>query len=339
MRLSVKLVASLILAAGASAPAIAADAPLPVQIVDEFNKVYGAHPGYRANHAKGIVVEGEFKPSPTAKTLSSAAHLQDAAVPVTIRFSNAGGLPEAPDTHPTGLIRGMAIKFHLPGGHDTDIVAISINGFLVSNGDDFLALFKAISATKPDSPKPTPLETFLSTHPAAAKILTASPRIPVSYGTQPFYGENAFRFTNAQQKSQFGRYRIVPEAGEAYLSDADAAKQAPNFLADDLRQRLAKGPVKFKLLVQLAAADDPTNDATKVWPDSRPTVELGEITITKAVADSQAAEKKLLFVPTNVTPGIAISDDPLLPLRAAAYGVSYARRSAASAPAAPKAAQ
>jgi hypothetical protein len=33
-----------------------------------------------------------------------------------------------------------------------------------------------------------------------------------------------------------------------------------------------------------------------------------------------------LFVPTAVTDGIAPSDDPIIPLRGQAYGISFARR-------------
>ena len=313
-------------------PALAQDKPLPVALVDQFYAIFGDHPGFRANHAKGIVVEGIFEPNPAGKTLTKAAHVQE-RVPITVRFSNGGGIPDAPDTHPSGLTRGMAIKFHLPngtpGGTDTDIVSISTNGFPVSNGEDFLALLKALGANKPDSPHPTPIEQFLQSHPASVKPLTTPQPIPASYATIPYFGVNAFKFTNKAGETKFGRYRIVPMAKIATLTEAEAAKKPPNFLADDLRARLAKKPVKFRLLVQLAAPGDPTNDAMKVWPDSRPTVELGTIEIIKVNPDSAAAEKKLLFVPTNVTEGIAISDDPILPVRGAAYGVSFARRSAA----------
>jgi catalase len=143
----------------------------------------------------------------------------------------------------------------------------------------------------------------------------------------PFYGVDAFQFTNEAGVATFGRYQIIPEAGEHYLTDADADKMPPNFLADDVRTRLKAGPVKFKLRVQVAQAGDVITEATAVWPDTRPTVELGEIVITRADPDSLAAEKKLLFLPTNVTPGIAPSADPLLNLRTAAYGVSFGRRS------------
>ena len=116
-------------------------------------------------------------------------------------------------------------------------------------------------------------------------------------------------------------------AKEAYLSNEAAAKRSPNALAEDIRARVAKAPVRFKLLVQLAQPGDPTNDATQVWPANRPTVELGENSITKAVPDSLAAEKALLFLPTNLTDGIDESDDPLIDVRTAAYAESYGRRS------------
>jgi catalase len=310
-------------------PAAADDKPLPIQIVDEFNAIYGVHPGFRANHAKGVVLEGTFTPSPGAKALTKAAHVQGPEIPITVRFSNAGGLPDAPDTHPSMLTRGMAIKFHLPSGADTDIVSISTNGFPVSNGEDFLGLLKALAATKQDSPHPTPIEQFLSTHPAAAKAVATPQPLPASYGSIPYFGVNAFKFTNTKGETVFGRYQIIPTAPVRHATEAEAKSWPVTYLADEIRGRVAKEPVKFRLLVQVANPGDPTNDATKVWPDDRKKVELGVISITKADADSLADEKKLLFVPTNVTDGIAISDDPILPLRAAAYGISFARRSAA----------
>ena len=219
----------------------------------------------------------------------------------------------------------MAIKFRLTDGGENDIVAISANGFPVSTGEEFLALLQAAGTSGPNAPKPTPIETFLSSHPAAAAFVTAPKPVAVSYGTQPFFGVNALKFTNAQGASKFGRYRIVPDAGPAYVSDDEAAKRPGSALADNLRASIEKRPVKFRLLVQLAAAGDPTADATKVWPNSRPTAELGEIAITKAL-DTKKVESGLLFMPTNLTKGIDVSDDPILITRTEAYGESYGRR-------------
>ncbi len=312
-----------VLVAGATG---AEEKALGARLVDQMNALYGAHPGTRANHATGAVFEGTFVPAPGADGLSSAVFLKGPPTPLTIRFSNAGGVPDAPDTHPSvGGIRGMAIKFRLADGGENDIVCISANGFPVATGEDFLALLRAVSASGPNAAKPTALDMFLASHPAAATFLARPRPVAMSYGTQPFFGVNALKFTNAQRVSKFGRYRIVPELGPAYVSDDEAAKRPPTALADNLRGSLEKGPVKFRLLVQVGAADDPTSDATKVWPDSQPTIELGEIAITKAL-DTKKVENGLLFMPTNLTKGIDVSDDPILNTRTEAYGESYGRR-------------
>jgi catalase len=304
----------------------AEDESVAVRLVNQMNALYGRHPGVRANHATGAVFEGTFTPAPGADTLSSAVFLKGAPTPLVIRFSNAGGVPDASDTDPsTDRVRGMAIKFRIADGSEADIICISANGFPVATGEDFLTLLQAVGASGPNAPKPTPAEKFLSTHPAALAFVTAPKPVAVSYGTQPFFGVNAFKFTNAQGTSKFGRYQVVPEGGPAYVSDEEAAKRPPNALADNLRAALEKGPVKFRLVVQLAAADDPTTDATKVWPESRPTVELGEIAVTKAL-DTKKVENELLFLPTNVTGGIEPSDDPLINTRTEAYAESFARR-------------
>jgi catalase len=310
----------------AARPAGAEEKSLGARIVDQMNALYGAHPGVRANHATGAVFEGTFTPARGADALSSAVFLKGPPTPLTIRFSNAGGVPDAPDTHSSvGGIRGMATKFHLPNREENDIVCISANGFPVATGEDFLALLEAVGASGANAPKPTALDTFLAGHPAAAAFLSQPRPVALSYGTLPYFGVNALKFTNAQGISKFGRYRIVPELTPAYVSDAGAAQRPPTALADNLRAAIEKAPVKFRLEVQLAAPDDPITDATKVWPDSRPTVELGEIAITKAL-DTKKVENELLFMPTNLTSGIDVSGDPMLNTRTEAYGESYGRR-------------
>src|SRR5580700_2425115 len=80
-----------------SASVAADDTPVTPQIVDALNKVYGVHPGFRANHAKGVVAEGSFKASPGAAQLSRAVLFDGRTIPVTVRFSDSGGLPDVPD--------------------------------------------------------------------------------------------------------------------------------------------------------------------------------------------------------------------------------------------------
>src|SRR5450432_3816957 len=73
---------------------------LPQQIADVMVQLAGGiHPGIRFTHAKGLVTTGTFTPAPSAKTISRAAHLQSAAVPVTVRFSDGTGVPSIPDNN------------------------------------------------------------------------------------------------------------------------------------------------------------------------------------------------------------------------------------------------
>ena len=250
-----------------STPAFAGDQPSGEDFVAVFNKIFGAHEGFRANHAKGIMAEGTFTPTKKAKSFSKAAHLQGPAVPVTVRFSSATGVPNIPDSDPNSFPKGMAVKFKLPDGTDTDIVCISINGFPASTPKEFFDFLTAISQSPPDAPHPTPVEAFVGSHPATKHFVAEIPKpTPASFATQPFFGVNAFRFINAKGAKKYGRYFLVPAAGASYLDPADAAKRPPDFLNDELTERLKKGSVSFKLLVQLAKKGDPINDGTKVWP-------------------------------------------------------------------------
>lgn len=311
--------------------AIAADQATPdksvnEQIVDKMNALAkGPYVGYRSNHAKGIVLTGTFTPSAVAPTLSKAPHFQT-AVPVTVRFSDPTGVPTLPDASPNASPHGIAIRFQLPDGGITDIVSISFNGFPVANPEDFLGLLTAVSNTKPDSPKPTPIEQFLAIHPAAKTFVTAPKPPPVSFGTLSFFGVNAFQFTNAKGESRYARYRIEPLAGNQSLTDEQVAKASPNYLMDEMPTRLEKGPVKFRINAQLAAPGDVTNDGTVVWPNDRPQIELGILSLTTMAPDSAAIEKTLAFNPLILVDGIAPSADPILLARPIAYSFSVRRR-------------
>ena len=121
------------------------DIPVETGLVDAMNTVFGKHEGFRANHAKGIVVEGSFTAAPDVAKLSKAALFSGEAIPVTVRFSDATGIPDVPDGSPLAIPQGMAIKFTLPDGSETDMVLNALKFFPVSTGDEFLALLTAIA--------------------------------------------------------------------------------------------------------------------------------------------------------------------------------------------------
>lgn len=305
----------------------ASDKPVVEQIVNTLTTLSGGpHKGYRANHAKGIVVLGEFTPAKSAASVTKAAHLQDSVSPVTVRFSNATGVPNIPDANGNAFPKGIAIRFALADGTFTDIVSISTNGFPAAKPEDFLGLLNAIAASGPDAAKPTPVEQYLGTHPAALAFVQMPKQPPVSFATQPFYGVNAFKFTNAKGETQYGRYRITPVSGEAFLSKEQAASATPNYLFEELPTRLAKVPASYKLTLQLAEKGDVLNDPTVVWSESRKQVDLGTLTIKTIDADGVKFEKATMFNPLALVDGIEPSDDPILLARPGAYAVSFGRR-------------
>jgi len=297
----------------------------PEQAVDALNGVFGVHPGARAVHAKGVVLNGEFRPAASAAAVSTAPHLQKTTTPVTVRFSDFAGIPDIPDTEGLARPHGLAIKFHLPDGRDTDIVAHSFNGFPVATTTELRDLFFALAKSGASAPKPTPLDLFLESHPIAKAFLTAPKPEPESFATLPYFGVNSFKFTNAAGVAVYGRYQILPAAGTIYLPPDQAEKVGPDYLAGEIRRRVAGGPVTFRLVLQFAKPGDRIDDPSVAWPDDRPTVELGTLAITSVAADSDAEERSLLFLPGALTEGIEPSD-PMIQDRTAAYHVSFQRR-------------
>jgi catalase len=308
----------------AARPAFAADDDAPVQSVDAMNRLFGAHPGFRANHAKGVVAEGRFKASPGAVDLSKAAIFSGAEIPVTVRFSDATGVPNIPDGSANANPHGVAIKYRLPDGDETDMVINSLKFFPVATVEDFRDMLIAIADSPPDAPKPTRFEQFAAAHPSVAAA-TATAKTPTSFADEEYFGIDAFLLVNKAGAKQAVRYQLKPER-VVHLDAAEAAKKAPDFLIDELPQRLAKAPVTFRLQAQLASPQDQTKDPSKPWPDDRKIVELGVLTLDKTSPDSLAAQKEILFLPGRIIDGIELSDDPLVEARDAAYAISFSRR-------------
>src|SRR6201999_2512069 len=166
------------------------------QILQKFEAVFGAHPGFRPAHAKGIMLNGSFTPTPEAASLSKAPHLNRPSTPATVRFSNSTGIPVIPDNDPNAEPRGFAVRFHLADRVHTDIVSHSANAFPARNGDDFLGLLTALSTTDLTHLAGSPLEQYLGTHPAALAFVQLPKPAPSSFARESYFGLTAMRFIN-----------------------------------------------------------------------------------------------------------------------------------------------
>jgi catalase len=148
----------------------------------------------------------------------------------------------------------------------------------------------------------------------------------VSFAREAFFGVTALRFINREGLANYGRYRITPVAGVQHLDDAPAKSKAPDYLFDELRERVARQAVEFDIHVQVADTGDVVDDATQHWPASRKLVSFGRIALNEVVPDSETQQRQIIFDPIPRVDGIEASADPLLELRAAVYLVSGRRR-------------
>jgi catalase len=304
------------------------------QVVDAMTDISGVHAGHRAAHAKGALCTGTFTAAPEAARLTRAAHMQGEPVRATIRFSNGSGDPNAPGHATDG--RGLAVKLYLEDGTKTDMVTITLPVFFVRTPEDFLEF---VRVRKPDpetgEPDMEKVGAWLGEHqeavPAIQAALGAEP--PASYANCVYNGIHAFRWLDAEDGERYVRFHWEPEDGEKTISRDEAKDRGSDYLLDEILERLQRGPVAFRLVVQIAEEGDPLDDPTAAWPAERETVEVGRLEVTGPETERERGDDVLVFDPTRVTDGIELSDDPVLRFRPRAYSVSVERRSGAPAPA------
>ena len=307
-------------------PGTITNATLAQQILDAFDAVFGLHPGFRPAHAKGLMCSGTFTPSAEAAKLTRAPHARVASTPVTVRFSNSTGLPNIPDNDPHAGPRGIAIRFHLGDHLHTDIIAHSANGFPVRTREDFVELLRATAAAA--AGRPEVIGDFLTAHPEAKRFEEIPKPFPTSFAREAYFAITSFRFTNESGVSSHGRFRIRPLAGTEYLEN-DASAKPENYLFEEIDKRLAQGPIKFNIRVQMADRGDDVTNATVAWPASRPEIPFGTIVLTARVDDQAPVRRNMIFDPLPRVDGIDSSDDPLTNARADVYLLSGRRRRAA----------
>lgn len=271
-------------------------------------------------------MKGTFTPTSRAATLSSAPHFNNPSTPIIARFSNSTGIPKIPDSDPNGNPRGLAVRFQLaetPRRVHTDILSHSTPFFPARTGEEFLQFFQAIGAGK--------VPEFLEAHPKTLAFVQAHKGFASSFAREKFFGVNAYKFIAADGTERFVRYRFVPEAGEDYLDEATLKEKEPNFLFDQVPALVAEGPVRFRLLAQVAGEGDATDDAQAQWPAERELVDLGRVELDRLVDDDAEEQRKIIFDPIPRVQGVEPSDDPLLDIRAATYLLSGRERRAAPA--------
>lgn len=295
------------------------------RIINAFETDNGIHAGFRRNHAKGVCVAGHFESNGNAAAISSAAVFAPGVTPVIGRFAIPGGNPSAPDT--SVPIRSMALLFTLHDGEQWRTGMNSVPVFAVHTPAQF---YQQLVAAKPDpatgKPNPATLKAFYAANPETQPFQAWVKGHPPSssFANGSYYSVNAFRFVDANGQTRAVRWAMVPQTPFAPLTDAQ--KSEKNFLDAGLAQRLQDGPLRWHLIVTVAAPGDPTSDATLQWPAERQQIDAGTLVIEHETAQDDGPCRDVNFDPTVLPAGIKPSDDPLLAARSAAYSLSYNRR-------------
>ena len=300
------------------------DALTPSRFADRFESVYGRHDGFRRNHAKGLSATGTFASNGAGAAICRAAVFQPGSVPLSGRFSLAGGLPDQADKPDT--VRGLGLLFQGPGGQQWRTAMINLPVFPDSTPQGF---YERLIASKPlpDTGKPDPkkMAAFLDRHPetvAAMKIIKQSPP-SAGFADSAFHGLNAFHFTNSAGATVPVRWSAVPQQAGG---SAPASSLGNDYLFDDLIRTLAQRPLTWRLVLTIGEPGDPTNDATKPWPPSRRSIDAGTITITAVQTEAPGNARDINFDPMVLPDGITAIDDPLPAARSAVYARSFTRR-------------
>ena len=294
------------------------------RLVDGFTPPGGEQPlGHRRNHAKGICFTGVFEANGAGSELSRAQAFAEGQYPVLGRFNLGTPNPDAPDA--TVRVRGIGVSISTPDGQEWRMAMINAPFFAVSTPQAFYDLL--VASTSKDA---NAMPAFIKANPEFAKFGEWAKTAPWtgSYAEERFNSLNSFIFTDNSGAEHAVRWSLVPAAQPVAVSPDELAKRAPDFLEQEIAERINGGPARWTLQVTVANPGDQTADPTQAWPPDRRTVEVGTLIVQKIEAERDGPCRDINFDPTVLPSGVKTSDDPFPAARSAAYARSYDLRTA-----------
>jgi catalase len=295
----------------------------PEKMVDALAPPTGVVLGHRRNHAKGICFTGAFEANGAGSALSKAQVFTHGQYPVLGRFNLGTADAKAPDA--TVRVRGMGLQISTPDGEVWRSAMIDPPFFPVSTPQAFYELLIASASKDPDA-----MKTYAGAHPEIAAFGAWTKNAPWtgSYAEDRFNGLNSFVFTDNSGAEHTVRWSLVPAAQPVPVSPDDLAKRGPDFLEQEITERVRGGPQRWTLIVTVANPGDPTADPSKAWPEDRRTVDVGTLTVQQIQPERDGPCRDFNFDPTVLPSGMRTSDDPFPAARSAAYARSYDLRTA-----------
>jgi len=295
----------------------------PGKMVAALAPPTGVALGHRRNHAKGICFTGVFEANGAGSALSKAQVFTRGQYPVLGRFNLATADANAPDG--TVRVRGMGLQISTPNGEVWRSAMIDAPFFPVSTPQAFYELLLASASKDPDA-----MKTFAGAHPEIAAFGAWAKSAPWtgSYAEDRFNSLNSFVFADSSGTEKTVRWSLLPAAQPVPVSPEDLAKRGPDFLEQEIAERVSGGPQRWTMVVSVADPGDPTADPSKAWPEDRRAIDVGTLMVQQIEPERDGPCRDINFDPTVLPSGMRTSDDPFPAARSAAYAKSYDLRTA-----------
>ena len=288
------------------------------QLVDMLYAGAPVPAGCRVNHARGVLVEGRFRPTVAGRSLSRAPAFFGPDCQVLARFSSSTADPDIHQDDPRANPRGLALRIGTKDG--IVLVGHSVEAFPASTPEEFLALLQALNAA---ADHPEDLDSYMRGHAPAGRFEVARSGTPTSFAAERYHFLHPYRLTDEAGRETVGRLHV---AGAA-LGPKDAAPGlvGPDCLDRDLRRRLSSGRVELLLQFEQAPEIVDAEDVSAPWPSCGNVVVLGRILLEQVAAD-QGAQRLLTFDPAQLPIGVAFAGDRMVAARLAAYRIAFQKR-------------
>ena len=318
--------AALLAFAAAPLSAPRAEPPTPAAIVDAFEANLGPITTFRPSHPKGTCAAGHFTATPEGTRLSVAPVFSGQRVPTIIRFGVGGANARVPDT--ARSTRSLSVRFETAAGDVWDMANINMPIFGSPTPEALVGNLLARRPVANGQPDAAAVAAFVAANPATLLQgrLIAATLPPASWATTPYFGVNTFRFQGQDRQLRPARWSFEPAAGTSRLTAEQLTTMPADFLADELRARVARAPVEFDMVLHFPAAGDDLNNPTVAWPEDRPRAVVGRLVVSAVQAGPGGPCDPISFMTLDQEPGVQLSDDPTLQARASAYAVSLSRR-------------
>jgi catalase len=295
----------------------------PDKLVAALAPPTGPSLGHRRNHAKGICFTGLFEANGAGSALSHAGVFSSGQYPVVGRFNLATADANAAD--PSVRVRGLGIRIATPDGQEWRSAMIDAPFFPVATPQAFFELLRASGSKEPNA-----MPAFIAAHPEFAAFGGWAKSAPWtgSYAEERFNSINSFVFVDNSGAEHVVRWSLLPAAQPVAVAPEELAKRGPDFLEQDITQRVAAAPQRWTMVVTVANPGDPTADPSKAWPADRKTIEVGTLIAQRIEPERDGPCRDINYDPTVLPTGMRTSDDPFPAARSSAYAKSFDLRTA-----------